>query len=102
MNIKEIQHRLDRGYTMAVYGTRENIHEQMNNDIKMLLKAINYTRSCETLKDKETISFDEWLNKWNWKQIGNSYVFKREESYTDAESLMISYKKEYNLYCFET
>lgn len=42
--IKEIQARLDRGYTMAIYGTRENIHEQMTKDIKELLEAINYTR----------------------------------------------------------
>jgi hypothetical protein len=47
MKTKEIQTRLDRGYTMAIYGTRENIHEQMTNDIKELLEAINYTR-CST------------------------------------------------------
>lgn len=29
MKIKEIQARLERGYTMAIYGTSENIHEQM-------------------------------------------------------------------------
>ena len=43
------------------------------------------------------ITFDEWLGKWNWERIGSSYTFKRGESYTDAESLMISYKKEYSL-----
>ena len=37
MNIEEIQNRFEIGYTMALYGTRENIHEQMNNDIKKLL-----------------------------------------------------------------
>lgn len=59
--------------------------------------AINYTRCCETLKDKKKITFDEWLGKWDWERIGSSYTFKRGESYTDAESLMISYKKEYSL-----
>ena len=62
-----------------------------------LEQAINYTHSCETLKDKKKITFDEWLGKWNWERIGSSYTFKRGESYTDAESLMISYKKEYSL-----
>lgn len=45
MNIEEIQNRFERGYTMAIYGTRENIHEQMNNDIEKLLEAINFTGS---------------------------------------------------------
>ena len=48
MKTKEIQARFDRGYTMAIYGTRENIHEQMTNDIKELLKAINYSRCCKS------------------------------------------------------
>ena len=39
--LKEIQARLERGYTMAIYGTRENIHEQMTNDINELLEACN-------------------------------------------------------------
>tara|TARA_B110000208_G_C11487615_1_gene328284 strand:- start:313 stop:603 length:291 start_codon:yes stop_codon:yes gene_type:complete len=65
--------------------------------LNALKAAINYTHSCETLKDEEEMTFTKWLNKWNWEQIGNSYVFKRGESYTDAESLMKSYKKEYNL-----
>jgi hypothetical protein len=48
MTTEEIQDRLERGYTMAIYGTRENIHEQMTNDIKTLLEAINYTHCCES------------------------------------------------------
>lgn len=49
MKTKEIQARLDRGYTMAIYGTRENINEQMTNDIKELLEAINYSQCCTEL-----------------------------------------------------
>jgi hypothetical protein len=69
----------------------------MDNDkfIDEQLKAINYTRCCTELKDKETPTFDKWLKKLKWKQIGCSYTFKRGESYTDAESLLRSYKKEY-------
>ena len=52
MKTEEIQDRLERCYTMAIYGTRENIHEQMTNDIKTLLEAINYTR-CSTLLPDE-------------------------------------------------
>jgi hypothetical protein len=60
-------------------------------------EAINYTRCCEELKDKKTPTFNEWLKIWKWKQIGSSYTFKRGESYTDAESLLRSYTKEYSL-----
>lgn len=59
------------------------------------LETINYNRCCMELKSKEAPTFDEWLKKWKWKQIGSSYTFKRGESYTDAESLLISYKKEH-------
>ena len=55
---EEIQDRLERGYTMAIYGTRENIHEQMTNDIKTLLEDINYTRCCEELCDDKGHDFD--------------------------------------------
>ena len=63
--------------------------------IDALNEAINYTHSCTELKEKKAPTFDEWLKKLKWKQIGSSYTFKRGESYTDAESLLISYKKEY-------
>jgi len=52
MKTEEIQARLERGYTMAVYGTRENIHEQMTNDIKTLLEAIAVTRCCKSDSDQ--------------------------------------------------
>ena len=71
--------------------------KELLNLVNELYAAISVTRCCETLKDKKKITFDEWLGKWNWERIGSSYTFKRGESYTDAESLMISYKKEYSL-----
>lgn len=37
-NIEDIQRNFDIGYTMAVYGTREAIHEQMWQDINALLE----------------------------------------------------------------
>ena len=59
---EQIQARLERGYTMAIYGTRENIHEQMTNDIKELLEAINYNASSSQLKEKEIPTFEDWIN----------------------------------------
>lgn len=38
--IKEVQDRLERGYTMAVYGSYYGIYEQMTSDIETLLEAL--------------------------------------------------------------
>ena len=57
MKTEEIQFRLERGYTMAVYGTRENIHEQMTNDIKELLEAKNIV---DTYKEQLNIPLVVW------------------------------------------
>lgn len=35
--IEEIKNRLAVGYTVSVYGTRELVHEQMEDDIKSLI-----------------------------------------------------------------
>lgn len=69
----------------------------MQKFAKKYVEAINVIPCCAELKEKEEITFDKWLKMWNWEQVGNSYIFKRGESYTDVESLMISYKKEHNL-----
>ena len=76
MKTEEIQARLERGYTMAIYGTRENIHEQMTNDIKELLEAINYTRCCKSdsellSKRPNTSSTWECFSKSEKQQKGN-------------------------------
>lgn len=36
-----IKDRIQKGYTMAIYGTREATHEQMVNDIETLLRMLN-------------------------------------------------------------
>jgi hypothetical protein len=73
MKTEEIQARLEKGYTMAIYGTRENIHEQMTNDIKTLLEAINYNSCCTELKDKEILNFEVWLKKEKITEVKEVY-----------------------------
>ena len=50
MKTEEIQDRLERGYTIAIYGTRENIHKQMTNDISELLRIGGVSQQRELLK----------------------------------------------------
>ncbi len=71
---EEIQDRLERGYTMAIYGTRENIHEQMTNDIKTLLEAINYTHCCESDSEQLHTEVFDLANKLAINGYGNEAV----------------------------
>jgi hypothetical protein len=36
--IEEIKQRSEKGYTMSIYGNRDNIHEQMEKDIEYLCR----------------------------------------------------------------
>ena len=44
------------------------------------------------LKEKETITFEDWLIKHSFKRIGNSYVYKKGDSNYDREQLRKLYK----------
>jgi hypothetical protein len=53
---EKIQERFERGYTMAVYGTREEVYKQMWDDIRILLcenkaLSINATTRVKFCKD---------------------------------------------------
>lgn len=94
MNIEEIQNRFERGYTMALYGTRENIHEQMTNDIEKLLEAINFTDSSMELKEKEVMNFKEWAKTFEYKETYKGNFVKRGIEYS-KESVHSLYYTEY-------
>lgn len=97
MNKEQLFEEIDEIYS-EWHGGELHIGKERTERIKEVLnQAINFIPCCETLNDEEEMTFAKWLDKWKWKQIGNSYVFKRGESYTDVESLMISYKKEYDI-----
>lgn len=39
--VEEIRERFNRGYTMTLYGTREILHKQMEQDIQFLLNLFS-------------------------------------------------------------
>jgi len=96
MKYKEIQSRLERGYTMAIYGTRENIHEQMTNDIKELLEAVNFAHSSLQLKEKEVLNFEEYKNKWFEQENDIIYIDKLTKEFLDINDIINKYQ-EYKL-----
>jgi len=59
---------------------RKNYKEQ--------LEAINYTHSCTELKDKEVLSFEEWLFVNNYKKLFDYFV-KDSISFTESELMQI-------------
>jgi hypothetical protein len=68
------------------------IFEMVENFIDKRYKAINYTRCCEELKDKEKISFDEWLKVEDIKmhQDGTFYI-SSERRYVELTFLINRY-----------
>jgi len=56
------------------------------NEVLLLLD------SSLQLKEKETITFEDWLIKHSFKRIGNSYVYKKGDSNYDREQLRKLYK----------
>jgi hypothetical protein len=69
---------------------RENYKEQ--------LTLTDVVSSCCKLKDKETITFDEYLKEQGWEQISDCFIYKQSNNYKDREELRKEYiKKIYNL-----
>lgn len=51
--MKDIKNRLEIGYVMSVYSSRETLHEQMHNDITTLLdkndELVDMLKECRDL-----------------------------------------------------
>lgn len=58
------------------------------NIVKKLNEAINYTHCCTELKDKEVLSFEEWLFVNNYKKLFDYFV-KDSISFTESELMQI-------------
>ena len=69
--LKQIKTRVDSGTITTVNGTETLLSKQL---AKMIESAINYTHSCTELKEKETISFEEWLKVNDKQYIYDDFV----------------------------
>ena len=72
----------------TMIGKHGRTHKAVINAIN---EAINYTHSCKELKDKETISFRDWVNQNKYTRFGNGYqrneiVFSKEEMWQRFEN----------------
>ena len=57
--------------------------------ISELEAAINYTHSCTELKDKEVLTFEEWLSNFE-KTEDNNYWLNKEVLYC-REAMLLHY-----------
>lgn len=59
--VEEIRKRFDRGYTMTLYGTREILHKQMEDDIQFLL----FLLSAENNKIERKVDKLDFIRRIN-------------------------------------
>jgi hypothetical protein len=88
---EEIKHSLYHDYSW----TSKQIDEldlHINDVIEATEQAINYTHCCTELKDKEKISFEEWLRVEDIKkhQDGTFYI-SSERRYVELNFLINRY-----------
>ena len=83
---------------MAVYGTRENIHEQMTNDIKMLLEAINYTRCYTQLKNGRGLTFSDWLKKTKYRLHSSRYYINKNNKVISEKTISLMHMNDYDTF----
>ena len=71
-----------------------NVKSRLYTSLK---EAINYTRCCTELKDKETITFEEW-KKENVVEtnVCNEYLYKYG-GWFDENDLLSMYKKDISI-----
>lgn len=61
--IEEIRERFNRGYTMTLYGTREILHKQMEDDIQFLLNLYSAENRWKHVNEQEPPTNIELLVK---------------------------------------
>ena len=68
--------------------------KDFDNLINEIIAAISVTHCCTELKDKEVISFEDWLKVNDYQYNSNEYVkYNKTYYYTD---LKLKYTKEIN------
>ena len=60
-------------------------------------EAINYTRSCETLKDEYIPDFTNWLKDNKYIHYSNNYYISEDNNVWTVNALAEKYVKETNL-----
>lgn len=67
--------------------------EYLENTIKKLKKAINYTRCCETLKEDKPKTFELWMQSKGYRQNSKKQWLKHV--YTMDARTLNNFKLEY-------
>lgn len=86
--MKEIKDRMDKGYTMSLYGTRELLHEQMLKDISSLLNLFDAREKQLEKKIDELEDYKVDLIKDGFYVTAEDFSSRKQE----LKSLLESWK----------
>ena len=67
------------------------------NDFKKKVEAINYTRCCCKLKDKEVMSFKEFVDTFVKTTVHNETYFYKNNEFYKIEKVKEMYDKKHSL-----
>ena len=81
--IEELQELKDGNFSLT-----KDLEERLI-EFKNIKAAINYTHSCTELKDKEVLTFNEWLSNFE-KTEDNNYWLNKEVLYC-KEAMLLHY-----------
>ena len=73
----------------------ESVEQGMSEDcfIKAVKEAINYTHSCTELKDKETLTFKEFVKTFIKTTVHNETYFYKNDEFNKIQKVKEIYNK---------
>ena len=78
----------------TMIGKHGRTHKAVINAIN---EAIDYTHSCETLKDKEVMSFKEFVDTFVKTTVHNETYFYKNNEFYKIEKVKEMYDKKHSL-----
>ena len=95
MNLKDILKK--RPDKRDYYYQRQAYVEELDTFIDELEQAINYTHSCCKLKDKEVMSFKEFVDTFVKTTVHNETYFYKNNEFYKIEKVKEMYDKKHSL-----
>jgi hypothetical protein len=96
MTEKDIRYRVNRGYTMSIYGSSDAIHEEMLRDIVFLLEQNNFLIKKNSAE--EAITLFNFYQKESCEIVNGLRVYVRQEYLEQFKTMKSWLKNKHNDY----
>jgi hypothetical protein len=81
MGIEDIKYKVNRGYTMSIYGTRQAIHEDMLKDISFLIEQ-NKQLILSVVNNRRELLIDFYSNQLGgMNDVNKCAIYREVENY---------------------